>query len=186
VDDNAGPPTGVRWLNNGQLLGGYAANPQLSTVYAVNQYELPIDLVAFTRVEITWARTIRLELAPASYKELRDLDVIRPTPPTTYPTTYAYYRQRLYLWPYPVGQYPITFSYRSAPPIAQLAGDSNVWTTTAEAMIRHHADARISEAIIGDQQMAQMYMDLANSEFLDLQQQTSQRDVRAGIPPSDW
>lgn len=181
IDDNT-----VRWLNNGPIIGGFHANPQLSTVYSVNEYELPIDLIAFTRVEITWARTIRLELGPLSYQELRDLDMIRPTPPTTYPSNYAYYRGKLYIWPYPVAQYPITFSYRSAPVMAVNATDVNVWTTTAEAMVRHYAEGRISEAVIGDQQMAQLYFDLANQEFLDLQQQTSQRDVRAGIPPSDW
>jgi hypothetical protein len=186
IDDNGGPPVGVRWLNNGRIIGGFHANPQLSTVYNTNEYDLPIDLVAFTRVEITWAGTIRVELAPRSYAELRDYDVIRPTPPTTYPTIYAYYRSRLYVWPYPVFQYPITLSYRSAPVIAQNATDVNIWTTQAEAMVRHYAEGRINEAVIGDQQMAQLTFDLANQEFLDLQQQTSQRDVRMGIPPSDW
>jgi hypothetical protein len=187
IDDNGGVAGGgVIWLNNGPIIGGYHANPQLSTLYGVNEYDLPIDLIAFTRVEITWANTIRRELDPLSYQELRDLDTIRPTPPTTYPTAYAYYRSKLYVWPYPVAQYPITISYRSAPPIAQNATDVNVWTTTAEAMVRHYAEGRIMEAVIGDQQMAQLAFDLANQEFLDLQQQTSQRDVRAGIPPSDW
>jgi hypothetical protein len=176
----------VIWLNNGRIIGGFGSNPQLNTVYGVNEYALPIDLVAFTRVEITWAGTMRLELAPLSYRELRDLDVIRPTPPTTYPTVYAYYQERLYVWPYPVAQYPITFSYRSAPPIAVNATDVNIWTTQAEAMVRHYAESRINEAVIGDQQMAQLYLDLATQEFLDLQQQGSQRDVRSGIPPSIW
>jgi len=186
IDDNGGPPIGVRWINNGWALGGYNRNPQLTTVYNVNQYRLPIDLVAFTRVEITWARNIRNELAPASYGELRNLDSYGPTPPTTYPNTYAYYHGQLYIWPYPAGQYPITFSYRSAPVIAQNATDTNIWTTVAEAMVRHYAEGRINEVVVGDQAMAQMCYDLAKQEFLALQLQTSQRDVRAGIPPSDW
>jgi hypothetical protein len=181
IQDNA-----ICWLNNGLILGGFRRNSQLSTVYNVNEYDLPIDLIAFTRVELTWARNLRIEMSPESYQGLRDMDTIGPTPPTTYPNTYAYYRSRLYIWPYPVGQYPIALSYRSAPVIAQNATDVNIWTTTAEAMVRHYAEGRISEAIIGDQQMAQLYFDLANQEFLDLQQQTNQRDVRAGIPPSDW
>jgi Holliday junction resolvasome RuvABC endonuclease subunit len=90
------------------------------------------------------------------------------------------------VWPYPVGLYPITFSYRSAPVIAQNAGDVNIWTTKAEAMVRHYAEARIHEIVIGDQQMAQLCMETAIQEFLDLQQQTSQKGVREGIPPSDW
>jgi len=186
IIDNGGPPTGVMWINNGLIIGGFRSNPQLSTVYNTNEFDLPIDLIAFTRVEITWARNLRVELAPESYARLRNLDVIRPTPPTTYPSMYAYYHGKLYVWPYPVGQYPITFSYRSAPPIAQNSSDTNVWTTQAEAMVRHYAEGRINEAVIGDQQMAQLCFDLANQEFLDLQQQGTQRDVRAGIPPSDW
>jgi len=187
IDDAGGPSAGgVRWINNGQIIGGFHANTQLTTLYNRNQYDPPIDLVAFTRVECTWARTMRVELAPCSYAELRDMDMIRPTPPTTYPTFYAYYQNQLYVWPYPIGLYPLTYSYRSAPSIAQNAGDVNIWTTAAEAMTRHYAEGRILEVVVGDQQMAQMAFDVANQEFLDLQQQTSQRDVRHGIPPSDW
>ena len=176
----------ITWLNNGPILGGFRRNTQLSTVYAINQYVVPIDLVAFTRIEVTWANTNRNELAPLSYGELRNLDVVGPSPPTTYPTAYAYYHGQVYLWPYPIGQYPLTLSYRSAPVLATQATDVNIWTTTAEAMVRHYAEGRINEVVVGDQAMAQMCYDLANQEFLDLQQQTSQRDVRAGIPPSDW
>ena len=186
IDDNGGAPTGVIWLNNGQIIGGFGANSQLTTLYNVNQYQMPIDLVAFTRVEVTWASNVRMEMQPLSYRDLRDLDVIRPTPPTSYPTYYCWYQQQLYLWPYPVGLYPITLSYRSMPTIAANAGDTNIWTTQAEAMIRHYAEARISEAVIGDSAAAQFYYDLANKEFLVLQQQGSQQDVRAGITPSDW
>lgn len=185
-----GPPfplgAGVLWLNNGPVIGGFAANTQLTTLYNVNQYVPPIDLVAFTRVEVTWASSMRLAMEPLSYEELRNYDVIRPTPPTTYPTKYCWYQQQLYLWPYPVGLYPITLSYRSAPPIAIMAGDSNIWTTQAEAMVRYYAAGRINELMIGDQAMAQMFYSRAEEEYLVLQQQTSQQDVRAGIPPSEW
>lgn len=176
----------VIWLNNGPTIGGFAANTQLTTLYNVNQYDPPIDLISFTRVEVTWAATIRQEMQPLSYDELRNLDVIRPTPPTTYPTNYCYYQQNLYLWPYPVSLYPITLSYRSAPPLAVLPTDSNIWTTQAEAMVRHYAESRVQAVVIGDQAMADMTLQRAMDEYYDLQQETSQVDVRAPIPPSEW
>ena len=186
INDNGGAPTGVIWANNGPITGGFAANTQITTVYNVNQYTPPIDLIEWTRLEVTWQGTIRFEMQPLSYQQLRDYDVIRPTPPTTYPTFYCIYQSLIYLWPYPVGLYPITLSYRSAPTIAQQATDSNIWTSQAEALIRHYAEGRICEAVIGDQAMSQFYYDLAQKEFLVLQQQTSAQDVRAGVPGDIW
>jgi hypothetical protein len=186
IDDNGGPPAGVRWLNAGPIIGGFRSNSQLTTLYSVNQYFPPIDLIAFTRVEVTWATNMRVELDPLSYPELRDLDVIRPTPPTTYPTKYAWYQNQLYMWPYPVGLYPVTISYRSAPIIAVNANDTNIWTTQAEAMVRYYAEGRINEIIIGDKDMSQMCYARAADEYLVLQQQGSQQDVRSGIPPTGW
>ena len=158
----------------------------MSTVYGVNQYVPPIDLIAFTRVECTWASLTRIELDPLSYPELRNLDSLRPSPPTTHPTKYAWYQGQIYVWPYPIGQYPITISYRSAPVIATNANDTNYWTTQAEALVRYYAEGRIQEIIIGDQTMAQMCYARAADEYLVLQQQGTQQDVRAGIPPSAW
>ena len=174
----------VIWANNGTTdVGVYT---QLSTVYNINQLTMPIDLVAFTRVEVTWQLTQRIEMQPLDYRALRDYDMIRPTPPATYPSWYAWYQQQIYLWPYPAGLYPVTLSYRTAPPLAQLTTDSNFWTTIAEALIRYEANARISRGLIGDEQMAQMYFNLARQEYLVLQQQTSQQDVRAPIAPDVW
>ncbi len=175
---------GIAWANNGTTdVGVYT---QLSTVYNINQLTMPIDLVAFTRVEVTWQLTQRIEMQPLDYAALRDYDMIRPTPPATYPRWYAWYQQQIYLWPYPAGLYPVTLSYRTAPPLAQQSTDSNMWTTTAEALIRYEAEARMSRALIGDEQMAQMYFALARQEYLVLQQQTSQQDVRAPIAPDVW
>lgn len=185
VVDNAGPNQ-IIWANNGPIVGGFAANSQLSTVYNVNQYTMPIDLIAFTRVEVSWALNIRLEMEPKDYGTFRDWDVIRPSPPATYPTYYCWYKQTLYLWPYPGGIYPITLSYRGSPPVATLTTTSNIWTTQAEAMVRHYAEARICEAVIGDPAMAQMYDNLAQQEFIQLQQEQAQQLVREPITPSPW
>lgn len=175
---------GIVWANNGLVeVGVYT---QLSTVYNVNQLTMPIDLVAFTRVEVTWQLTQRIEMQPISYGELRDYDMIRPTPPATYPTFYCWYQQQLYLWPYPVGLFPVTLSYRSAPALAQNTIDSNFWTTTAEALIRYEAEARMSRGLLGDEQMAETYFALARQEYMVLQQQTSQQDVRHQITPDVW
>jgi hypothetical protein len=183
VTDNAGPNQ-IIWANNGLVQNNLYT--QLSTVYSINQYVMPIDLIAFTRVEVTWQNSLRIEMTPLSYRELRDFDVIRPTPPTTYPSWYAFYQQQLYLWPYPVGLYQITLSYRGTPPLAYLATDSNVWTTKAEALIRYEAEGRMQRELIHDEEAAETCFAMARQEFLTLQSQDSQQNVRAGIPPSDW
>lgn len=175
---------GIIWANNGPVLPGVYA--QLSTVYNINQLTMPIDLVAFSRVEVTWQLTQRIEMQPISYGELRDYDMIRPTPPATYPTWYCWYQQQLYLWPYPAGLYPVTLSYRTAPMLAQLPTDSNFWTTTAEAMIRYDAEGRIQRELIHDEEAAQTCFASADVEYKVLQQQTSQQDVRHGITPDIW
>lgn len=179
VDDN-----GIIWANNGTTdVGVYT---QLTTVYNINQLTMPIDLIAFTRVEVTWQLTQRIEMQPLPYATLRDYDMIRPTPPATYPSWYCWYQQQCYLWPYPAGLYPVTLSYRSSPPLAQLATDSNFWTTTAEALIRYEAEARMQREVIHDEEAAQTCFAMARQEFLALQSQDSQQNVRAGIPASDW
>lgn len=179
IDDN-----GIIWANNGTTdVGVYT---QLSTVYNINQLVMPIDLIAFTRVEVTWQLTQRIEMQPLSYGELRNNDMIRPTPPATYPTWYCWYQQQLYVWPYPAGLYPVTLSYRGSPPLAQLTTDSNVWTTQAEALIRYEAEGRMQREVIHDEEAAQTCFAMSRQEFLALQSQDSQQNVRAPITPDIW
>ena len=162
---------------------------QLSTVPFQNQYVPPLDYIAPRRVEVTWAGNLRIGMTYISYDELRNYDVIRPTPPASYPEYWTFYQQQLYFWPYPTTFQAITLSYRTAPPLPINATDSNFWTTSAEGLIRYWADARIAEGIIGDQDAAGRFYDLAKQELAALVGQRIQQDTAGegdGIPASPW
>jgi len=188
VDDNGGPPTGIRWATIvNATSAGQTSNywTQLSTVYSINQYTPPIDYVAPRLVEIT-AASMRYQLVPLSYPDLRNLDVIRPSPVTSYPTYWAWYQQQLYIWPYANAFYPITLSYRTAPPIARNASDSNMWTTKAEALIRAYAAGLICQKVLLDGEAAQLHFADAQRELTQLVSQGISQNVIAAIPPTEW
>jgi hypothetical protein len=182
VDDNGGPPTGIRWAT--VALFQPNSFTQLSTIYSINQYLPPIDYVSPTLIEVT-AASLRYALIKRSYEELRGFDVIRPSPVTVYPTDWAYYQQQIYLWPYPNGFYPLTLSYRTGPQIVTDAGASNFWTTTAERLIRAEAQKNICLQVTGDAEMAQMADAVVTKEMAALRSQQIQQQGTS-IPPSDW
>jgi hypothetical protein len=174
------------WVNTGNYLQFNTTN--LATVYNWNQYQPPIDYVSPFLVEITWSGNERVKLQKISYEELRGYDVIRPSPPYSYPTMWAWFQQMLYLWPYPNSFYPITLSYRAAPQLVQTATDSNYWTTIAERLIRKYAQAAIEREVIYDQAASQISMQAAMEELNALRSQTIQMNSgdRGGIPATDW
>lgn len=174
------------WVNTGNYQFG--TTTQLSTVYNWNQYQPPIDYVSPHLVECTWSGNIRQQLAKKSYGELRYYDVIRPSPPYSYPTMWAYFQSQLYLWPYPNGFYPLTLSYRTAPQLVSAAGDSNFWTTIAERLIRKYAQASIEREILHDAQAAQVSATAVIEELSALRSQgiMQQNADSAGIRPESW
>lgn len=158
---------------------------QLSTVYNINQYVPPIDYVSPRRVEIT-IPNYRYKLIWMPYDELRNWDVVRPPVSYSYPMYWAWFQQQIYLWPYPLGFYPITLSYRAAPPLAQLATDSNMWTTSAEALVRAYARGRINRDVLKDEEAAQTDFATADQEYKALRQQGVAQTVVSGIPLDQW
>jgi hypothetical protein len=184
VQDNT-----VLWANIGTYQPqGSGIFTALSTVYNVNQYQPPIDYVSPSMVEVVWSGNIRKEMQKISYQELRGYDVIRPSPPYSYPTMWAYFQQQIYLWPYPNAFYAITLSYRAAPTLVQGTNDSNFWTTIAERLIRKYAQASICREVLGDQSAAQIAMSAATEELSALRSQgiMTQNAGSAGITASDW
>jgi hypothetical protein len=181
--DNLGPNQ-IIWANNGPYQQGSTTG--FTTVYFVNQYQMPIDLIKLNLVEVTWQGNLRIVLPEFPYSWIRMWDVIRPFPPATYPENWAWYNQQIYFWPYPSGLYPITLSYRSAPPLAQLPTDSNVWTTQFEAGIRYYAEGLLNKNLIHDTQAADDCFALSQTEFLNIQSQKVAQDDQSGAPPSDW
>lgn len=160
---------------------------QLSTVYQINQYVPPLDYVSPERIEIT-AANLRYELQPISYGQLRNYDVIRPGPQTSYPTMWAWFQQQIYVWPYPNGFYPLTLSYRTAPPLVTNTGDSNFWTTNAEAMVRAKAAQLICLNLIHDPEAAADFLAVARAEEAALTSQgiAQNNPASSGIPGHGW
>jgi hypothetical protein len=157
---------------------------QLSSVPYLNQYVPPVDYTAPYLIEITWA-SLRVPLIKISYPELRNMDLIRPAPVTTYPVNWAWYQQQIYIWPYPADFFPLTLSYYSAPFPPVNAIDSNWWTTVAEALIRSYSRARINLEVIRDTEAYQADMQAAKDEFISLRvKEFSQQD--GPIPGDVW
>ena len=183
ISDNGGQPSGVLWANNGPFTQGVTTG--LSTVYNVNQYVMPIELVSIKRCEVTWQGNLRIGMVELSYDELRQYDVVRPAP-ATYPAWFAWYQQQLYFWPYPVNQFPITLSYIGPPALAKNPNDTNVWTTKAEALIRYYAEGLVNRLVIHDEQAAQQCFVQADFEYKELVAQAARQTQVLGIVPSDW
>jgi hypothetical protein len=183
IDDNT-----IRWGSVANLTSsGQTQNywTQLSTVYAINQYVPPIDYVAPRLIEVT-AASLRYRLVEVPYGELREYDVIRPAPITTYPTFWAWFQQQIYLWPYPSGFYPLTLSFHTAPQLAVNATDTNFWTTKAESLIRAYAEYLIQLKLLKDPDAAQMALTVAMRELNALQAQMNAQTALQGIPPDLW
>ena len=161
----------------------------LSTVPFQNILTPPLDYISPRRIEVTWSGNLRIEMTKVTYGELRNLDVIRPTPPTTYPTYWAWFQQTILLWPYPVGFYALTASYYTGTPVPQLVTDSNYWTTQAEALIRYYAAYRICKVVLQDDVGAAQYQMLASEELAALVSQGIQQNTGgagSGIAADIW
>ena len=87
---------------------------------------MPIDLIAFTRVEVTWQLTQRIEMQPLGYSDVARL---RPDP------SYAASNLSDLVCVVSTANLPLALSggsvprhisYRTSPPLAQLATDSNI------------------------------------------------------------
>lgn len=182
VVDNAGVNQ-IIWGNNGPFTQGVTTG--LSTVYNINQVQMPIEIVSIKKIEVTWSGNLRIAMVPQSYDWIRSMDVVRPAP-ASYPAWYAFYQQQVYLWPYPVGQFPITLSYIGPPPLAKLPNDTNVWTTKAEACIRNYAAGLMQRLVIHDEQAAQQAFMQAELEYVELVSQHVRLDQNAGITASEW
>ena len=174
----------ILWANNGPYQQG--ATTSFSTVYQINQYVMPLDLIALNLVEVNWQGNIRIKLIEITYEQLRSYDVIRPFAPASYPSWFAWYQQQVYLWPYPAGLYPITLSYRSAPPIPVLPITSNIWTTQAEACVRYYAEGLMNLNLMHDQSAAKDCFELSVVEYNQLVTQAAQQQQQQGVSASDW
>ena len=175
--------SGIVWANNGQFQVGVTTG--LSTVYNINQYVMPIELVNLIRVEVTWQGNLRIQMIMKDYNWIRDMDVVRPAP-ATYPAWCAWYQQQVYLWPYPVGLFPVTLSYIGPPPLAKNPTDSNVWTTVGEAPVRLYAEGLMNRLVMHDEQAATTCFAQSREEYTELVSQAIRQQSGTGVEPSPW
>lgn len=105
--------------------------------YASGDTGFPTDLGQLDTARIT-VSGVRDPLRPIGYGTLQELS--STTTATGVPSAYAWYGQKLYLYPIPDDAYAVLLSYqqREAAP-ANDADTSSVWTNQAEALIRHCA-----------------------------------------------
>jgi hypothetical protein len=182
IDNQIVWATAQAWPNSNTAVKSYWS--ELSTIPSVNTYQPPLDYAFPYLVEITWAG-LRVPLLKISYPELRNLDLIRPAPITSYPYNWAWYQQQLYIFPYPAQFFPITLSYYTSPPPPVNATDSNFWMTTAKTLISSYAKARINLEVIRDTEAYQADMQAAKDEFISLRvKEMSQQDLL--IPSDVW
>ena len=174
----------IVWANNGPFQQNVTTS--FTTLYQINQYFMPIDRVMIRRLEVNWQGNLRIAMTEVPYDTLRDWDVITPFAPATYPSWYSWYMEKVYLWPYPAGLYPVTISYRGAPPLARLPGDTNIWTTKAEAMVRLYAEGLMNRIVLHDEEAAQQCFLQSEEEYKALVSQAVAQEAYRGIQPSDW
>ena len=185
VDDNGGPPTGIRWATVASVPAGTTSIwTNLSTVYRINQYVPPIDYVRPKTVQITTAN-LRLLLEWISFEELSSYDVIIPAPINAYPRMVSWFQQQLYLWVYPSGFFPITLNYRTGPQLVTAPGNSNFWTTQGERLIRKYAQAAIEREVLHDFDAADK-SDVAWAQELSMLRSQAIGQQPGGIPASEW
>jgi hypothetical protein len=116
--------------------------------YTSGDTGFPTDLGQLDTARIT-VSGVRDPLRPIGYAELQRLS--STTTATGRPSVYAWYGQKLYLYPIPDTAYAVLLSYqrRKAAP-ASDADTTSVWTNEAEALIRHCAKKLISRDVLRD------------------------------------
>lgn len=87
---------------------------------------------------------------------------------TSDPTHYAYYRRQIRLWPTPNQVRTITMDYVAVPAELSADGDSNCWTTDAEALTRYRAKWDLFSNVIRDPAEAGIYKQLEIAEVSSL------------------
>lgn len=128
-------------------------NEQIATFNTVDGQQayttssIPTDIGQLDLVQITDTSTEKLD--PISYEELKRRTTLTTLKGT--PTVFAWYSQRIYLYPIPDAIYTVTVSYqqRKAAP-ANDADGTTVWTNQAEPLIRAMAKKFLYRDVLKD------------------------------------
>lgn len=180
------------WVGSGQTGAGFdqagESNwwTQLSTVPNLNHYRPPLDYVAPISAGVLVSGIRQPLNGPHSIEYIEAQDMIRPALATNYPIDWAYYKQQIYLWPYPNGFFPIYLSYRGAPPVPVNGTDVSYWTTEAADLIKSWASGMINKRVIRDEQAAREDFDAAKEALLALRSQGIAQQFSSGVPADHW
>ena len=115
----------------------------------------------------------RYYMTPRTVQYMEDVS-INPSW-TGQPQDYGFYNLQLRFYPIPMGPFPINVLGTKAYPPLVTASDSNVWTTTAEALIRANAKLYLYRDTLQDDDRAQSMAQAMNFELGNLRQGTQRR-----------
>lgn len=103
------------------------------------------------------------------------------------PEDFAYFGQKLRLWPIPDGANDIVFSFVEKLPAASLSAttDTNYWMTEAEELIRSRATKRLYAEVIKDTENATVWNALEQEALQALITETESRTM-TGLPRATY
>lgn len=102
------------------------------------------------------------------------------------PKDYSYYNFRLRFYPIPNGAYPVNVLGTKDFPDLSAANDSNVWTTTAEPLIRATAKLYLYRDTLQDDDRAQAMMGAMQFENANLRGETQRRVATTRMRVTQW
>lgn len=98
------------------------------------------------------------------------------------PSAWSWYAKQLRLYPVPDAVYALTLSYVRRIDVPAADGDSNIWTTEAEQLIRHSVKRRIAQNYTRDDEMAQAARAAEGDAYRRLMRDVQQLDTGGIVP----
>lgn len=133
-----------------------------NTVAGTEFYNNLTDVASIDAVTVL-VNARKVVLDPWSYLRMEHINSTTNT--QSQPWAWAWYDEQIRLYPVPDAVYPLTVSYTQKVGVPASDGDSNIWTTEAEELIRNAAKKRICRDYTMDDQMG-MRAEVAEREAL--------------------
>jgi hypothetical protein len=128
----------------------------------------------------------RYTLVERDFKTIEDKAVLMVA--TGQPHEFAYYDQKLRL--YPIPNESLACNISGVLRLAALSGDSdsNAWTTAGEArdLVRYDAESRLYRMIVKDREAAADAEAMRDRELLRLESETNRRLGQGKVKPTSW
>lgn len=138
-------------------------------------------LVEIDEVVVTVSNN-RYYLTPRTYDYLERISTGQQY--TSTPNDYAYYAQKLRVYPIPVEAYPIRISGVQRLDTLSATTDTNAWMTDAEELIRARAKKDLFANVIRNPEEAVVQANLERDAYRILREESNSRQAGAGISPT--